>query len=106
VGEFLESLGNKKSEVVVTAMIAYIKAHPEVLNKDNPVKVIAAFGYSEETLQAKIKELVYQVTGKSTSAPMNRVVDNTFLGGQPDSTLDNETAGALDLLLNSLEQFE
>jgi len=97
VGEFLESLGNKKSEIVVTAMIEYIKAHPEVLNKDNPVKIIAAFGYSEETLRAEIEALLHKIA--SANAPST---DKNSVGTIPDC----DTTAALDTLLNALDQFK
>jgi len=97
VGDYLESLGNKKSEVVVTAMIEYLKAHPEALNKDNPVRVIAAYGLSEETLTAKIEAMVWQLTdGLNVNVPGN---------SQPDGRLDAHDSNALDVLLDGLDQF-
>lgn len=97
VGEFLESLGNKKSEAVVTAMIEYIRSHPEVLNKDNPVKVIAAYGYSEETLNARIEAMVRKVSGANPVLSIDT---------EPGSTSENDQARALDALLNGLDRFE
>lgn len=96
VGEFLESLGNKKSEAVVTALIEYIQAHPDVLNKDNPVKVIAAYGYSEETLNSKLEELIKKhVRGEQSS--------------RVDLKADSEPAAintkAMETLLDGLEKF-
>lgn len=97
VGEFLECLGNKKSEAVVTAMIEYIQSHPEVLNKDNPVKVIAAYGYSEETLNQRIEAMVRKITASNSSIP----ADDKF-----DTTHESDETSALDVLLNGLDQFE
>jgi len=97
VGEFLESLGNKKSEAVVTAMIEYIRAHPEVLNKDNPVKIIAAYGYSEETLNAKIEAMIRKVAGSNPVLSVDAPSDNTS---------ENDASRALDALLNGLDRFE
>lgn len=97
VGEFLESLGNKKSEAVVTAMIEYIQAHPEVLNKDNPVKVIAAYGYSEETLNKRIEAMVRRIAGTG-SLPLNGT-ESVNISGHGDNK-------AIDTLLESLERFE
>ena len=97
VGEFLESLGNKKSEAVVTAMIEYIRSHPEVLNKDNPVKIIAAYGYSEETLNAKIEAMVRKVAGSNPVLSVDAPSDNTS---------ENDASRALDALLNGLDRFE
>ena len=97
VGEFLESLGNKKSEAVVTAMIEYIRLHPEVLSKDNPVKVIAAYGYSEESLDAKIEAMVRKISGSSSVLSIDVKSDNTS---------ENDEVRALDALLNGLDRFE
>ena len=97
VGEFLESLGNKKSEAVVTAMIEYIRAHPEVLNKDNPVKIIAAYGYSEETLNAKIEAMIRKVAGSNPVLSVD---------APSDSASENDASRALDALLNGLDRFE
>ena len=97
VGEFLESLGNKKSEAVVSAMIEYIGSHPEVLNKDNPVKVIAAYGYSEETLNARIEAMVRKIAGSNFA-----LSEDTPSG----SASDNDEVRALDALLNGLDRFE
>lgn len=96
VGEFLESLGNKKSEAVVTAMIEYIQAHLEVLNKDNPVKVIAAYGYSEETLNDRIEAMIRRIAG-SASPPL--------AGQTSEDILERGQDIALDALLDSLERF-
>ena len=96
VGEFLESLGNKKSEAVVTALIEYIQAHPEVLNKDNPVKVIAAYGYSEESLTSKLEELIRKhVQGGQSS----------FDDQETDSKPDAINTKAVETLLDGLDKF-
>lgn len=97
VGEFLESLGNKKSEVVVTALIEYLKAHPEVLNKDNPVRTIVTYGVSEESLNAKIEAAVRKLAEESAvGAPLAPRCDGGSQGGN---------AEALDVLLGGLDQF-
>jgi hypothetical protein len=98
VGELLENLGNKKSELVVTAVLEYILAHPEVLNKDNPVRVIAAYGYSEETLNAKIEAMVRKFT--ETKGP--ELMNDTNSEAQPEES----STEALDTLLSGLDQFQ
>ena len=96
VGEFLESLGNKKSEAVVTALIEYIKAHPEVLNRDNPIKVVAAYGYSEETLKSMLEELLKKhVRSDQLSSDLQ----------ETDSIQDDVNTLAMDALLDGLEKF-
>ena len=96
VGEFLESLGNKKSETVVTALIEYIKAHPEVLNRDNPIKVVAAYGYSEETLKTMLAELLEKhIKGNQVSTGLP----------ETDSVPNDVNSLAMDVLLDGLEKF-
>jgi len=97
VGEFLESLGNKKSEVVVTAMIEYLKAHPEALNKNNPVRVVVTYGLSEETLNKKIEAAIRKLNGGAgIGSPAATQHGGELPGSDPN---------ALDLLLSGLEQF-
>ncbi|MCL2672135.1 MAG: hypothetical protein FWF10_08880 [Clostridiales bacterium] len=96
VGEFLESLGNKKSEVVVAALSEYLTAHPETLNKDNPVRVILTYGVSEETLNAKIEAAVRKLAEKT-----GRNVTEKAQGGG----LTKNNTNALDILLVGLGQF-
>ena len=106
VGEFLESLGNKKSEVMVMALIEYIKAHPEVLNQDNPVKVIAAYGYSEETLQAKIRALIHQIADTGVGVPAHTESGGVLPEARSGGTSENGVANPLDVFLAALDQFE
>ena len=106
VGEFLESLGNKKSEAVVTAMIEYIKAHPEVLNRDNPVKIITTYGYSEETLQAKIRALIHQIAGTGANFSAHIESGDTLLEVRSISTSESGAVNPLDVFLAALDQFE
>lgn len=97
VGEFLESQGNKKSEIIVTAMIEYIRAHPEVLNRDNPVRVIAAYGYSEETLSAKIETMIRKIANTAQDEPV---------ATRMEKILGKDDGMALDALLDGLDRFD
>ena len=97
VGDFLESLVNKKSEAVVAAVSEYLQAHPEALNQDNPVRVITAFGYTEETLNAKIEAVVRKISaGVRLNPPDHARLD--------DDQQDGGT-NALDVLLGGLDRF-
>ncbi len=101
VGEFLERLGNKKSEAVVTALTEYLRTHPEALDKDNPVQVMAVYGVSEETLHAMIKAHVCKaVIGKSPEVP-NNDSSNPF-----DTPSADHDTSALDVLLGGLDRFD
>ncbi len=102
-GEYLEHLGNKKSEAVVTALIEYLQAHPEAPNSDNQVHVIAAHGFSEETLSARIEDAVRKIVGERS---LNLQCDAQMIElGTPVESPDDST-NALDALLSGLDVFK
>ena len=97
VGAFLESLGNKKSAVVVTALIEYLHAHPEAIGGDKPASVVVTYGFSEAELNARIEAAVRRLAGESGSrvpAPI-----------QSDDEASGDNPLAIDTLLDGLDQF-
>ena len=52
-GEFLESLGNKKSEIIVLAVTEYLEAHPALVEEQKP-KIIIKRSYTAEQVKAII----------------------------------------------------
>lgn len=56
-GEFLNRLGNKKSDIVVMAVWAYLQAHPEMASTAE-IKIKTQTMFSESQVQAEIKRLV------------------------------------------------
>ena len=56
-GEFLDRLGNKKSDIVVMAVWAYLQAHPEI-GSTAEIKIKTQAIFSESQVQAEIKKLV------------------------------------------------
>jgi len=98
-GELLERSGNKKSEVILTALNEYIRLHPEVLNKDNPVKVIAAYGISEEAIQSRIEEL-FKRHIMNGDRGVSSVKD-----GSAELPEIGENASIIDKLLDGLDDF-
>lgn len=99
VGEFLESLGNKKAEAVVTALTEYLQAHPEAINKDNPVKAVVTYGYTEETLNAMIEAHVRKISG-------GQVIGITSEERRIEYDQQYDDVTALDTLLSSLDKFD
>ncbi len=106
VGEFLEHLGNKKSEAVVAALTEYLCAHPEMLNKDNPVQVVAAYGFSEETLNVMIEAHIHKmIIKKDWELQKGDAQENTNASDKYETPLPDKDASALDVLLGGLEHF-
>ena len=93
VGELLEHAKNKKSDIIVAAVSAYIRENPEVLNEDNPVKV--TYGFSEDELKARIDTLIK--TQLNTYKPEDQNVPlETSVG------LSND---AIDMMLSGVDEF-
>lgn len=57
-GDFLESLGNRKSELVILAVTEYLAAHPEVTQSRHRPKIIVKSNVTEEQLHRLVKALI------------------------------------------------
>jgi hypothetical protein len=57
-GDFLESLGNRKSELVVVAVNQFLNAHPEILEAGNKPTIIVKPSYTREHIEAMVKALL------------------------------------------------
>lgn len=57
-GEFLESLGNKKSSVLVCALSEYLAAHPELQNTGKRLQIKVTTGYNRADLERIVTEIV------------------------------------------------
>lgn len=57
-GEFLERLGNKKSDIVVTAIWEYLQRHPEAMAPEARLKVTAQPVYNRKQMVSEIKGIV------------------------------------------------
>jgi hypothetical protein len=53
-GDFLESLGNRKSSLVVKAVNEYLAAHPEVLVPERKSKTVLHPGYTQPQVEKMI----------------------------------------------------
>jgi len=64
VGEFLESLGNKKSAVMVDVLNEYLVSHPELVKAQGKIEVKVASGYSQGRIEQIIRQIVEErITG-------------------------------------------
>ena len=57
VGQFLEKLGNKKSEIVVLALDEYLKAHPEVTTPGSKISITVQPTQTREQLQKMVRDM-------------------------------------------------
>ena len=57
-GDFLESLGNRKSELVVLAVAEYLSAHPEAAIAGQKPKIIVKPSYTREQVEALVRSVI------------------------------------------------
>lgn len=80
-GELLESLGNRKSTIIVEALNEYLLSHPELLNSRCKMEVKVAVGYSQTKIEQIIKKIVddrianLQLDGIQTDTSQNQIPD-------------------------------
>lgn len=100
VGDFLETLKNRKSEVVVAAVLEYIKAHPEISDTNNEAPYIRVTGFSRDTIRELLKELVDEKLAGIALA------DHSGLTHPDDATLEQDPDDdVISALLDNLEKF-
>lgn len=58
VGEFLESLGNKKSAVMVDVLNEYLLSRPELQKAHGKIEVKVASGYNQDRMEQIIRQIV------------------------------------------------
>ena len=96
-GEFLESLGNKKSTIIVEALNEYLLSHPELLDSRCKVEVKVAAGYNQTKMEQIIRKIVddrianLQLDGVQTDTKQDQIPDI------PD-TLEDDVGQMLDNL--------
>ena len=64
VGEFLESLGNKKSAVMVDVLNEYLLSHPELQEAHCKIEVKVASGYNQDKMEQIIRKVVEERIAK------------------------------------------
>jgi len=99
VGEFLETLGNKKSAFIVKAVSEYIKTHPEILNSNIQINV----GYNS----INKKELVKLI--RKLINERNHPVEKSIPASQevklPESATTEITDNDINKMLENLNMF-
>lgn len=100
VGELLETLNNRKSDLVVQAVWEYIQMHPEVVQPDSKVVIKVHSTPTDEQMLAKIKRMVEE--------SMQKILDNTKITGvQTQLSMQQEELSEEDLddMLTNLDIF-
>lgn len=64
VGEFLESLGNKKSAVMVDVLNEYLLSHPELQKGNCKIEVKVTSGYNQDRMEQIIRQIVEERIAK------------------------------------------
>ena len=57
-GDFLESLGNRKSELVVLAVAEYLSTHPDAFIAGQKPKIIVKPSYTREQVEALVRSVI------------------------------------------------
>ena len=70
-GNFLESLGNRKSEFIVMAVTEYLTAHPETQAAGRGPRIIVRPSFTQEQIKAMIMAAVEEKLAGIVSDPRN-----------------------------------
>ena len=97
VGDFLENLGNKKSEIIVLAVAEYILAHPDSLPPGKSPQLIIKPSYTREQLEVLVKTIIEEkLSGTQFIARENAGSGGDITAIEAD----------IDEMLNNLDMFE
>lgn len=95
-GDFLESLGNRKSEFIILAVTEYLAAHPEALNAGRKLQIIVKPNVNHEQLKAMVLSMIEE--------KMSGMVPAARVSGEPGAepvVTDTE----VDEMLKNLDLF-
>jgi len=95
-GEFLEKLGNKKSEFVVLAITEYLKAHPDILSKSHKINIIVKPSFTSEQIDAMVVAAIRKHMDGIESVSIKTVTPNREV--LPDET-------NIDIMIKNLDMF-
>lgn len=94
VGEFLESLGNKKSTVLVDVLNEYLLSNPELQEAHYKIEVKVASGYNQDKMEQIIRKIVEERIAKMQ---LVEIQAETSQNGIPE-TMEDDIAQMLDNL--------
>ena len=92
-GEFINSLGNRKSEFIVTAVTDYITAHPEVQINGQKPQVLIKPSFTHDELEKMVRAIVAE--NMANAAPRSPIEADPSADPASD---DADVAAMLDNL--------
>ena len=94
VGELLEKLGNRKSMIIVSALIDYINAHPELQSGYSRIEVKVAPAFDRNQMERLIRSIVEE---KLSELHTTETIADTSMSG-PSEALEEDITKMLDNL--------
>lgn len=103
VGDFLEKLKNRKSDLIVQAVWEYIGNHPEVMAENAKIVITVRSTPTDEQTFAKIQSMIDAALEK-LKANMKYQIEQENQSGQEEPTGPNQQD--LDDMLDNLTIFD
>lgn len=103
VGDFLEKLKNRKSDLIVQAVWEYIGNHPEVMAENAKIVITVRSTPTDEQTFAKIQSMIDAVL-ESLKDNMKYQIEQENRSGQEEPTGPNQQD--LDDMLDNLTIFD
>lgn len=96
-GEFLERLGNKKSDFIVMAICEYLQRHPEIMAPEAKIKIATQPVFSKEQVLSEVKDMIRDYMEKMMPS-MPAAGESGLSSGPSDDDLND--------MLDNLNVFE
>ena len=103
VGDFLEKLKNRKSDLIVQAVWEYIGNHPEVMAENAKIVITVRSTPTDEQTFAKIQSMI-DAALESLKDNMKYQIEQEIRSGQEEPTGPNQQD--LDDMLDNLTIFD
>lgn len=94
VGEFLESLGNKKSAVMVDVLNEYLLSRPDLQKTHGKIEVKVASHYNQDRIEQMIRQIVEE---RITRLQLTGIQEEVSRDEIPE-TMEDDIAQMLDNL--------
>lgn len=99
-GDFLEGIGNRKSEFVVLAVTEYLAAHPEALAPGHKLQIVVNPSLTRDQIRDMIVSLINERT-----AGMARLPEEAVSAGAASAGTEAVISTYVDTMLNNMDIF-